>query len=121
MNTSTRKGLAPALILALATSAFCQPPPETVTVSGIVTDATTAEPVPDATVWLRMDAGGPDASTGAASDRELATQTDGDGRFSFEKVIRGRYSISVHAVAYHDQELSHDATGRSRARRGHRA
>jgi len=80
-------------IVAFANLIRAQPPPEVTTVSGTVTRADSGEPVAQASVQLQRFLRG-DEVVGYRGGR---IQTDADGKYLFEGVEEGEYSLSVSA------------------------
>lgn len=65
------------------------------TLTGIVREGSSGQPVTAAVVVLRRIAGGP--------GKRLTTRTDDDGQFRFQGIPSGRYSLDTHHIGYGDR------------------
>ena len=76
------------IVLFVFNFSFCLS--QTISLSGQVIDAVTRQSIAQAIVVLR--------------EIKQQTSTDGDGHFHFDRLMTGRYTLSVHHVAYADIE-----------------
>jgi hypothetical protein len=84
-------------LMCLNHPAEAQPPPDTLTIKGKVTDRQTGAPVPDARVFLKpLPTAGIERHTWQNSE----AQSDDSGTFTIEQVVEGDYDVAVLARGY---------------------
>ena len=94
-----------ALVTMLASDALCQPPPKVSSISGVVKDEKTKEPIGDASVILVPAT---ELDDGTEGRRRVTGRTDKDGRFTFANVAAGTYELRIYIESHtrHRQKLT---------------
>ncbi|WP_376694699.1 carboxypeptidase regulatory-like domain-containing protein [Wenzhouxiangella sp. EGI_FJ10305] len=82
---------------ATAVADFVLEPVPTYTVSGVVTDSTTGEPIPDITV---------EAFIGGSVNNTLTTVTDADGQYQFDGLLENEYAFVYEGSGYMTRMVS---------------